>query len=87
MGLESKPWPLLKWHQLPDVHKWHNWHSLFLPCLPECQDEEATPELRSWARLHVKSEREQHEAGALEEVAWLCREHAEVPPTRRQRVV
>jgi len=67
--LESEPGPLLNWHQLPEVHE------LCRPCQPECQDEEATPELRSWAWLHVKREREQHEADALEDVARLCREH------------
>ena len=89
VGLESAPWLPLDWHRLPEVHKL---------CRPECQ--EATPELNRWARLHVKREREQHEADALEEVARLCREHrargrggaaaprgAEAPPTRRQRVV
>jgi len=67
--LESEPGPLLNWHQLPEVHEL---------CRPECQDDEATPytpELRSWVRLHVEREREQHEADALEEVARLCREH------------
>lgn len=61
VGLESEPGPLLKWHQLPWVHEL---------CRSECQ------ETRRRARLQAKSEREQHEADALEEVARLCREHA-----------
>ena len=71
VGLKSELCKPPNWHQLPEVHE------LCRPCRPECQDEEATPELRSWARLHVKREREQHEADALEEVARLCREHYE----------